>query len=117
MARLIWTEPALNDLQTMAEYIALDKPNAAQRFIQKVFAAVERLARFPRSGAVPSELPRLPYRQIVVPPCRIFYRPNGDDLVIIFVMRSEQLIQPEMLSERTEEHRTKISSLRRKRRR
>ena len=32
MARLIWTEPALQDLGSIAEYIALDKPAAAQRY-------------------------------------------------------------------------------------
>ncbi|HBA82591.1 MAG TPA: plasmid stabilization protein [Verrucomicrobia bacterium] len=117
MAQLIWTEPALNDLQTIAEYIALDKPDAAQRFVQQVFSGVERLTRFPRSGSIPSEIPRLPYRQIIVSPCRIFYRLNDDDIVIVFVMRSEQLFKPEILSERTEENRTKISRVRRKRRR
>ena len=117
MARLIWTEPALNDLQTIAEYIALDKPDAAEGFVQKVFTSVERLTRFPRSGSIPSEIPHLPYRQVVVPPCKIFYRLNDEDIMIIFVMRSEQLFKPEMLSERTEEHRTTISSARRKRRR
>ena len=32
MARLIWTEPALTDLEIIAEYIALDKPEAARRY-------------------------------------------------------------------------------------
>jgi plasmid stabilization system protein ParE len=31
MAEIIWTEPALSDLDTIADYIALDKPEA-QRF-------------------------------------------------------------------------------------
>ncbi len=47
MARLIWTEPALADVEAIADYIALDKPDAAKRYVQQVFAAVERLARFP----------------------------------------------------------------------
>lgn len=92
MARLIWTEPALNDLEIIAEYIALDKPDAARRYVQKVFDAVERLERFPRSGSVPPEIPHLPYRQIVVPPCIIFYRIQKNHLFIVHVMRSEQLL-------------------------
>jgi len=74
MGRLIWAEPALNDLDAIAEYIAIDKPEAARRYVQRVFEAVERLTRFPRSGSIPPEIPHLPYRQIVVPPCRVFYR-------------------------------------------
>ncbi|MBU4460968.1 MAG: type II toxin-antitoxin system RelE/ParE family toxin [Verrucomicrobia bacterium] len=90
MARLIWTEPALNDLEAIAEYIALDKPDAAGRYVQRVFQAVERLIRFPKSGSVPPEIPHLPYRQIVVPPCRVFYRVEGEIIFVVFVMRAEQ---------------------------
>ena len=31
MARLIWAEPALSDLDTVAEYISLENPDAARR--------------------------------------------------------------------------------------
>jgi len=102
MARLIWTEPALKDLETIAEYIALDKPGAAQRYVQKVFAAVERLSQFPKSGSIPCETSNLPYRQIIIPPCRVFYRYDKDYVFIIFVMRSEQNLQKYILKEREE---------------
>ena len=36
MAQVIWTEPALLDLNEIAEYIALDKITAAKKFVQKV---------------------------------------------------------------------------------
>jgi plasmid stabilization system protein ParE len=100
MARLIWTEPALNDLNAVAECIALDKPEAARRFIQKVFRVVDRLARFPRSGPKVPELPRLPYRQVVVPPCRILYRIDGDTVLIVYVFRGERPLDEETLSGR-----------------
>ena len=100
MARLIWTEPALKDLETIAEYIALDKPDAAQRYIRKVFDSVERLKRFPGSGSVPPEIRNLPYRQIVIPPCRIFYRVEKEHVFIIYVMRSEQLLREKTFRER-----------------
>ena len=93
MARLIWTEPAMAELEAIAEYIALDKPDAATRYVQQVFAAVERLMRFPKSGARVPEIPHLPYRQVVVPPCRIFYRLEGEDILIVFVMRGEQRLR------------------------
>ena len=100
MARLIWTEPALNDLEAIAEYIALDKPDAAKGYVRRVFAAAERLTRFPKSGSIPKEIPHLPYRQISVPPCRIFYRIDGEIVLIIHVMRSEQMLREQYLTER-----------------
>ena len=109
MARLIWTEPALKDLETIAEYIALDKPDAAQRYVKKVFATVEGLSQFPQSGSIPVEISNLPYRQVVVPPCRVFYRYDKDYVFIIFVMRSEQNLRQEMLTERDEDPSNKPS--------
>lgn len=55
MARLIWTEPALQDLDDIADYIALDDFGAASRLVKAVFTQVERLERFPNSGRLPPE--------------------------------------------------------------
>ncbi len=90
MARLIWTEPALTDLEVIAEYIALDNPDAANALVRKVFDTVERLVHFPNSGSKPPEIKRLPYRQVLVSPCRIFYRNAADNIYIVLVMRGEQ---------------------------
>jgi toxin ParE1/3/4 len=95
MARVIWTEPALSDLDGIADYIALDDPAAAKRLVQKVFRRVEQLIDHPGSGSIPPELHKLNnYRQLVEPPCRVFYRLSGEDAVyIIHVMRREMLLK------------------------
>lgn len=100
MARLIWTEPALADLEAIADYVALDNPAAACRLVQRVFESVERLERFPASGRRPPELPRFPYREIVVTPCRVFYRVEGDTVFLPCVMRAERLFRRFLLEER-----------------
>ena len=100
MARLIWTEPALSDLEAVADYIALDNPAAACRLVERVFENVERLERFPRSGKRPPELPRSPYRELVVPPCRVFYRAEDDAVFLLHVMRAERLLRTFLLEER-----------------
>lgn len=97
MARLIWTEPALADLDEIVEYIALDDARAAARLVAKVFDRVERLERFPNSGKRPTELADTPYREVVVPPCRIFYRVDGELVYILYVMRSERLLRAWLL--------------------
>ena len=56
MAQIIWTEPALEDLNKIAEFIALDNIPAANKLVQKVFLNIERLERFPESGRKPPEL-------------------------------------------------------------
>ena len=100
MARLIWTEPAIADLDAIADYIALDNPAAAGQLVQRVFESVERLERFPSTGKRPAELPRTSYREIVVTPCRVFYRVEGDDVFLLYVMRAEHLLRRWLIEER-----------------
>jgi toxin ParE1/3/4 len=93
MAEIIWTEPAISELDEIADYIALDNPQAARELVQRVFDHVAQLADHPESGSRPPELRGSRYRQIVEPPCRIFYRVDGDSVVILYIMRSEQTLR------------------------
>jgi len=101
VARLIWTEPALADLEAIADYIALDSPTAARRLVGRAFESVERLERFPNSGKRPPELPRSLYREIVVTPCRVFYRVEDNAVFLLCVMRSERQLRRFLLEERS----------------
>lgn len=100
MAEVIWTEPALDDLDAIADYIALDKPGAAKRLVQEVFARVEQLAKFPLSGSKPRELGGTPYRQLVIRPLRIFYRVSAEKVYLVYVMRGEQQFRLTDVTER-----------------
>ena len=100
MAEVIWAESALNDLDAIADYIALDNHEAARQLVQKIFAHVDRLESHPKLGSKPQELKGWRYRQIVEPPCRIFYREDAGRVLILNVMRSERLLKSELLSVR-----------------
>ena len=100
MARIIWTEPALQDLDEIADYISLDKPVAAIKFVQRVFERIEQLANHPMSGSVPAELQGTHYRQLVIPPVRIFYRVQDEVVYIVYAMRGERLFRNDALLER-----------------
>jgi toxin ParE1/3/4 len=97
MAEIIWTEPALSDLDAIADYIALENPLAAAALVRRVFAHVDQLSAHPESGSRPQELKRSRYRQIVEPPCRIFYRYDGKRVYVLHVMRSERLLRKRRL--------------------
>ncbi|MGI2056170.1 type II toxin-antitoxin system RelE/ParE family toxin [Shewanella baltica] len=96
MAEVIWTEPALQELDAIAEYIALDNP-AASDLVKAVFDKTERLENFPKSGRIPPELPDSVYREVVIPPCRIFYREDEQRVFVLFVMREERQLRAFML--------------------
>ena len=100
MAEIVWTEPALADLDAIADYIALENPAAASALVKRLFKHVDQLADHPESGSRPPELGRSRYRQIVEPPCRVFYRHDGRKVFILYVMRAERLLRKEMLASR-----------------
>ncbi len=97
MAEVVWSEPALSDLDAIADYIALDNPEAARRLVEKIFEHVGHLEGHPKLGSKPPELKGWRYRQIVEPPCRIFYREESGRVLILHVMRAEGLLRPERL--------------------
>lgn len=98
MAEIIWTEPALQSLDQIAEYIALDNPLAAKKLVKKVFEVTDRLSGHPLSGKKPPELENSIYREVISGPCRIFYRVEENRVLIIHVMRSEQLLRKYLLT-------------------
>ncbi|MFN3769784.1 MAG: type II toxin-antitoxin system RelE/ParE family toxin [Ectopseudomonas guguanensis] len=97
MAEIVWTSAALEQLNDLAEYIALDKPDAARALVRRAVETVSRLEDFPLSGRIPDELPHSVYREIVVPPCRIFYRYTDATVFIIHIMREERMLRAHML--------------------
>ena len=98
MAEVIWTEPALSDLNDIAEYIALENMVAAKLLVQSAFDKVERLELFPESGRIPPELEHLSYREVVASPCRIFYKQELDKVYILYVMREERDLRKFLLN-------------------
>jgi toxin ParE1/3/4 len=90
MVEIIWTEPALRELDEIADYIALDNPAAASDLVRRVFQHVGQLANHPESNSRPPELKNSRCRRIVEPPCRAFYRLGGSNVVVLYVMRSER---------------------------
>jgi toxin ParE1/3/4 len=107
MAELIWTEPALSDLDAIADYIALDKPEAARQLVQRIFHHVEHLATHPESGSKPRELRGSRYRQIIEPPCRVFYRHDDRRVFILYVMRGEMRFRKSKLMKRDRQSESK----------
>lgn len=103
MARLIWTEPALQDLEQIADYIALDDHGAACRLFQNVFEKAGLLEAFPEMCPIPHDLSDSRYRHLIVGPLRIFHRVEGEKVFIVYVMRSESLLDLADLQDRDKE--------------
>lgn len=100
MAQIIWTDPASSDLNTIAEYISLDKPLAAKKLVQKVLSKVELLQKHPQIGSKLKQLKTSHYRQLIIKPCRVIYRSFVNTIYIISIQRTERLFHLSSLKKR-----------------
>ena len=100
MVEIVWTEPALEDSNEIAEYIALDNPGAAEKLVSRVIDRIELLEESPNSGRKVHELKRTRYREVIVGPCRVFYRATQTELIVLYVMQAERLLKNYILAER-----------------
>jgi len=69
MARkVIWTEPAWDDLEAAAEYIARDSSGYAAAFVREVEEAASSLSEFAERGQVVPEFRDDAIRELLVRP-------------------------------------------------
>ena len=92
MAKLKWTEQALDDVEAIAIYIARDSFFYAQVFAQRIFDSVQRLEIFPESGRVVPEVAQQNIREVLHGNYRIIYRVKNDFVEILTVYHSSRLL-------------------------
>lgn len=78
MAKIIWTEPALEDLCDIIDYIAKDSIIYAQRFGTQVVEAPRRLELFPNCGRIVPEFDDEKIRELIFGSYRIIYSVKKD---------------------------------------
>jgi toxin ParE1/3/4 len=88
---------ARRQLNDILQFIAMDNPDAACRIAGHVEKLMEHTRSFPEMGRVVFE--GLPHREVTAYPCRIIYRQAGTIIWIVAVLRVEQLLRLEMLTD------------------
>lgn len=86
-----FTPSARNQFLSAIKYIQKDKPSEAKNFRIKAETILRRLEEFPDSGRSIPEFPELPYREVIVPPYRFFYKIKDDIVWIAAVWHGAQL--------------------------
>lgn len=83
---IFWTEPGLDDLQAIRDYIARDSETYAGDFVENILSAVERLSTFPRIGRVVPEADVPDIRELIFRGYRIMYRVDQDVVQVLAVI-------------------------------
>lgn len=71
------------------DYIARDSPHYAQRFVERLIAAVDPLERFPQLGRVVPEGDGR-HRELLVASYRIIYRAEGQEILVVTVVHGSR---------------------------
>jgi len=82
---LIWTDIAIEDLNNIAEYIAIDSEFYAKDLINRIVQNVEKLEQFPQIGRVVPELDDENIREIIYHNYRVVHRIIKEDIYIVIV--------------------------------
>ena len=85
--KLIWTEPAVLDLERIKDYISRDSEYYALALIEKIFESVEKLIRFPKIGREVPEYQDDTIREILCNNYRVIYKVDTNQIVILTVVQ------------------------------
>jgi len=89
--KVLFTPSARNQFFSALSYIRQDKTSAANSFRDRAEKILRRLEDFPESGRVIPEFPEFPYREVIIPPYRFFYKIKAEVVWIVAVWHGAQL--------------------------
>jgi toxin ParE1/3/4 len=93
MAKITWTKWSIKDLRAIYDYISLDSPFYAGRFINKLILRVEQLEGLPESGRIVPEKEDSSIRELIEGNYRIFYRVHRSHVTILRIHNSARKIK------------------------
>lgn len=97
MAKVVWSLQAVEQLDAICAYIALDSAFYAEAFEKRVLEKTRLLVQNPKAGNIITDLPIKNVRQLLLGKYRILYRygADTDEVQIIGIIHGARLINPE----------------------
>ncbi|WP_194435576.1 type II toxin-antitoxin system RelE/ParE family toxin [Vibrio fluminensis] len=89
--KVVWSPLALNKLGDIAEFIALDDPSAAEKWVNEVFDKADLLATMPEMGRLVPEMPCSNYREVIFGHYRLIYS-CSHEIRVLTVRNCRQLL-------------------------
>ena len=90
--KIVWSPLAVDRVSEIAEYIAQDKPSAAENWINIVFSKVEELKSSPEIGRIVPEIRNKQFRGLIYGNYRIIYRIEKKQISILTIRHGKQIL-------------------------
>jgi addiction module RelE/StbE family toxin len=91
---IIWSQEALDDIESIATYIEKDSIHYAKSVVSSIFSKVDILLDFPLIGRVVPEYGNDNIRELFVYSYRLIYKINKDMVSIVAVIHGKRIIEP-----------------------
>ncbi|AGF78770.1 plasmid stabilization system protein [Desulfocapsa sulfexigens DSM 10523] len=90
--KITWSPLAIDRASEIAEYISLDNPTAASKWIDDIFEKVLILNSMPKMGRTVPEINRKEIRGIIFGNYRIIYRIEEMSIAILTIRHTKQIL-------------------------
>ncbi|HJX34258.1 MAG TPA: type II toxin-antitoxin system RelE/ParE family toxin [Desulfatiglandales bacterium] len=90
--KIIWSPLAIDRDSEIDEYIARDKPSAAEKWIDKIFSKVEQIKSSPEIGRIVPEIRNEQFREVIYGNYRIIYRIEKKQISILTIRHGNQIL-------------------------
>jgi len=90
---VIWSQEALDDIDSIAEYIGKDSLYHAQRVVESIFDRGDRLSEQPEAGRKVPELNDSCVRECFIYSYRMIYELNDNDIHVLGVIHGKRLLE------------------------
>ncbi|NQV24618.1 MAG: type II toxin-antitoxin system RelE/ParE family toxin [Rhodopirellula sp.] len=99
---LIWSDAAVSDLESIAEYISRDSRAYAASFVRRIFAAAKSVHHMPESGGIVPEYNDGSLREVLVGSHRVVYSLHNSAIQIVAIIHGARQIR-NVIDERSNE--------------
>jgi toxin ParE1/3/4 len=91
--RVIWSPRAVEDLEAIAQYIAVDSTVYAAAVVKRILNTARRLSQFPLSGRIVPELADDNIREWFAYSYRVIYQVENRVVTIATVVHGKRLLK------------------------
>ena len=95
MGKIIWAPSALDDIESIAQFIERDSTDQAALFVARIIEMTDRLEEFPEFGRIIPEINGKDCREMIYGAYRIMYRIVKEDIWITGVVHAARNWHPE----------------------
>ncbi len=92
--RVVWSPEALEDIESIAQYIARDSGFYAKAVVSKLVSTAQAIPEAPLIGRIVPEIADASIRERLVYSYRMIYQLRENDILVVAVIHGKRLIEP-----------------------